>query len=117
VGTSVTPEVLAHHLKKGDAYALLNRPEFREELFPSLVEKAQDIARCQIPVIVAQARKDMTAQLEHEIGRLKELQKVNRSVRSEEIQLLAEQQRALDEHLIGAHLRLDAIRLIQRGPG
>ena len=57
----------------------------------------------------------MTAQLEHEIARLKELQKVNRSVRTEEIELLVEQQRALDEHLIGARLRLDAIRLIQRG--
>jgi ATP-dependent helicase HepA len=59
----------------------------------------------------------MTAQLEHEIARLKELQKVNRSVRTEEIELLVAQHRALDEHLSRARLRLDAIRLIQRGPG
>jgi hypothetical protein len=41
---------------------------------------------------------------------------VNRSVRSEEIELITEQQRALDQHLGDARLRLDALRLIHRGP-
>ena len=50
-----------------------------------------------------------------EIVRLQELRKVNRSVRPEEIELLVEEQRALDEHLMSARIRLDAIRLIQRG--
>ena len=103
-------------LKNGDAYALLDQPELREELLPSLIEKAQSIANRQVPGIVAQARKEMSAQLDHEIARLRELQKVNRSVRAEEIDLLVQQQRALDQHLTSARLRLDAIRLIQRGP-
>ena len=59
----------------------------------------------------------MAAQLDHEIARLKELQRVNRSVRAEEIELLVQQRSALDQHLTSARLRLDAIRLIQRGPG
>jgi ATP-dependent helicase HepA len=59
----------------------------------------------------------MTAQLDVEIARLTELQKVNPSVRGEEIDLLVQQQSALDHHLANARLRLDAIRLIQRGPG
>ncbi len=83
----------------------------------SLVAKAQALANHQIPGLIAQARQKMTAQLEHEIARLRELQKVNRSVRAEEIELLVAQQRALDQHLSSARLRLDAIRLIQRGPG
>ena len=58
----------------------------------------------------------MTQQLGHEITRLQELRKVNRSVRPEEIEALREQQDALARHLAGARLRLDAIRLIQRGP-
>lgn len=115
-GSTITPETLARILKNGNAYALLDQPELREELLPGLIEKAQTIASHQVPGIVAQARKAMTAQLEHEIGRLQELQKVNRSVRAEEIDLLVQQQRALDQHLRAARLRLDAIRLIQRGP-
>ena len=75
-----------------------------------------EIARARIPGLVAQALGEMNAQLDHEIGRLKELQKVNRSVRGEEIDLLVAQQSALNQHLQSARLRLDAIRLIQRGP-
>ncbi len=113
---SIPSETLARHLKNGDAFALLDQPELREELLPNLIEKAQSIASSQVPGIVAQARKEMAVHLEHEIARLKELRKVNRSVRAEEIDLLTHQQRALDQHLACARLRLDAIRLIQRGP-
>jgi hypothetical protein len=115
-GNVITPELLTRHLKKGDAYALLDRPEFREDLFPTLMEKTQDFASRQVPGIIAHAHKEMNAQLGHEIARLRELKKVNRSVRSEEIDLLIGQQRALDQHLMSARLRLDSIRLIQRGP-
>ena len=54
----------------------------------------------------------MNAQLAHEMARLKQLRKVNRSVRVEEIELLAAQQHALEHHLSGSRLRLDAVRLI-----
>ena len=116
VGSAVTPESLARNLKNGDAHALLEQPELREELLPGLIANTNAIASRQVPGIVAQARQEMSVQLDHEIARLKELQKVNRSVRSEEIELLIAQQCALDQHLRGARLRLDAIRLIQRGP-
>ena len=116
VGSALAPETLARHLKNGDAYALLDRAEVREDLFPRLLEQAQGLALRQVPRIVAQARQAMAAQLQHELTRLQELRRVNRSVRLEEVELLAEQQRALDRHLAGARLRLDAIRLIQRGP-
>jgi ATP-dependent helicase HepA len=86
-------------------------------LLPSLIEKTQSIANSQVPGLVTQARTEMTAQLEHEMARLKELRKVNRSVQPEEVESLVRQQRDLDSHLSSARLRLDAIRLIQRGPG
>jgi len=114
-GKPITAAALARHLKNGDARALLERPELREALLPDLIKKAEGIASRQVPGLVALARKGMKTQLEHEITRLKELRKVNRSVRAEEIDLLTKQQRALDHHLLGARLRLDAIRLIQRG--
>jgi ATP-dependent helicase HepA len=117
VGNSLPAEQLTRQLKNGEGYALLEQPELRDELLPDLIEKAEIIARQQMPGIIAQARKDMSAQLDHEITRLKELQKVNRSVRAEEISALVQQQQELDQHIRSARLRLDAIRLIQRGPG
>ena len=114
-GATVTTELLRRQLKGGDVFALLDQPELREELLPVLIEKARGIARARIPNLVAQARKEMAAQLGHEITRLQELQKVNRSVRAGEIELLVRQQGALDQHLTSARLRLDSLRLIQRG--
>jgi ATP-dependent helicase HepA len=102
-------------LMNGDAQSLLEQRELREDLLPGMIERAQGIADSRVPGIIAQARQDMTAHLKSEIARLKELRKVNRSVRPEEIELLAEQHRELDEQLLGARLRLDALRLIQRG--
>jgi ATP-dependent helicase HepA len=116
VGDTITPELLTRYLKNAEAYALLEQPELREELLPSLIEKAQGFASREVSGLIAQARKAMNAQLAHETTRLKELQKVNRSVRAEEILALEQQQQALDQHLQNARLRLDAIRLIQRGP-
>jgi ATP-dependent helicase HepA len=114
-GNSIPAEQLTRQLKNGEGYALLEQPELREELLPDLIEKAEAIAGSRMPEIIAQARKEMAAQLDHEVARLKELQKVNRSVRAEEISALVQQQQALDQHLRSARLRLDAIRLIQRG--
>ena len=114
--SAMSPEVLARHLKAGDPFALLDRPEVREDLLPGLVDKALEIATARVPGLVTQARGEMTAQLDHEIVRLKELKRVNRSVRDEEIELLVGQRNALDQCLSSARLRLDAIRLIQRGP-
>ena len=108
--------MLSLHLKKGDPYPLLEQPELREDLLPSLIAKTEAIATSQVSGLIAQARAEMSMQLQREILRLKELQKVNRSVRPEEVDLLDQQLQSLDQHLCGARLRLDAIRLIQRGP-
>ena len=90
----------------------MDKPEIPEDVIPSLLEKAHVIAQSKVVAIVKEARKEMNAQLEHEIARLKELRKVNRSVRPQEIELLSAHQHALDHHLTAARLRLDAVRLI-----
>ena len=53
----------------------------------------------------------MTGQLQMEISRLRDLKKVNPSVRQEEIDLLIAQRRDLEEHLSNARIRLDAIKV------
>ncbi len=107
-------ETLARQLRPSDPYPHVGRREIREELLPSLLEMAEDIVQRHVPTFIAQARKEMAAQLDAELVRLKELERVNPSVRPEEIEQLTEQKRALDQHLGAARIRLESIRLIER---
>jgi ATP-dependent helicase HepA len=115
-GDSVTRERFARHLQPGNPGPLFERPELRAELVPALMARTKEIATAHAAGVVAGARAEMAKQVGHEIARLEELRKVNRTVRAEEIELLVKQRQALDRLLSGARLRLDAIRLIQRGP-
>ena len=74
---------------------VLDVSELRAELLPRLIANTQIIANGRCPAIIAQARQEMTRQLEREIARLQDLKKVNPSVRTEEIDLLVQQQSAL----------------------
>lgn len=109
------PEVLRRHLKPG-APALLHVAEIRDELLPGLLKQADALAAAKSPALITQSRHRLKSALDHEIARLRELQQVNRNVRERDIELLVEHQRALDGHLRASRLRLDAIRVIQRGP-
>ncbi len=115
VGAALPHQALSRLLKHGEGHALLERPDIREALLPGLIEQVRALADRQVGGFVMQARQDLKAQLEQETARLRDLQKVNRSVRDEEIALLVDQQSALDRHISGARLRLDALRLIHRG--
>ena len=107
---------LAAQTKATGGQALLLRTDIRETVLPRLLERAQQLADAQVPGLVAAARTEMHNQLDHEIARLRALQQVNRSVRDDEIEALLAQRQALDAYLDDARLRLDALRLIHRGP-
>jgi len=76
-----------------------------------VLEESRTKAEAQVGAIVDQARFEMSAQLQREIVRLKELKKVNPSVRQAEIDLLVAQRRDLEEHIGNARIRLDALRI------
>jgi ATP-dependent helicase HepA len=76
-----------------------------------LLDEAREHAEAQVPAIVDEARRQMTSQLQVEISRLRELKKVNPSVRQEEIDMLVTQRRELEEHLSNARIRLDAVKV------
>jgi len=116
VGRTFPHAVLARLLKGGEGHALMERPEIRERLLPRLLEESQAIANTQVAALIEGARQAMSAQLGQEIARLQDLQKVNRSVRDEEIELLIQQRSAMEQHISEARLRLDALRFIQRAP-
>jgi len=88
--------------------------DLSQEDLSTMLEEATHLANAKVPPIVTAARKEMNIQLTHEIERLKRLRKVNRSVRKEEIEMLAAHQHALEHHLNGARLRLDAVRVLQQ---
>jgi ATP-dependent helicase HepA len=115
-GALANSELLSRVLKPENPHRLLEQPDFRLQVLPAMLEAAEKLASSQLSPLIARARAEMTTQLDHELARLRELQKVNRNVRAEEVELLVEQERALDQHLSGARLRLDAVRLIRRGP-
>jgi len=87
------------------------RVKVREDDLESALEESQEMAQAQVGAIVDQARFEMSSQLQNEIVRLKELKKVNPSVRQQEIDLLVAQRRDLDEHIGNARIRLDAVRI------
>ena len=110
-------DAFARRLKSGDLHALLDLPGLREDLLPELVERAEVLTNERVRTLVARARQQMDAGLGHEIARLTALQRVNPNVRPEEVAALVQQQTALAQHFSVARLRLDAVRLIRRGPG
>lgn len=109
-------EALARRIKPGDLHALLDMPGLRENLLPELVARAETLANERAPKLVLRAQQQMNTELGREIARLSALQRVNPNVRPEEVAALAQQQAALTQHLKTARLRLDAVRLIRRGP-
>lgn len=112
--TLIDRESLARLLRPGDARPHLARPELRSQLLPLLLEASQAVVDKHLPGLIAQARREMSSQLDAEITRLRQLARVNPSVRPEEIQSLCQQREALDQHLSNARTRLDSLRLILR---
>ena len=109
--------VLARQLRPAAGGALLARPELREQLLPKLLAQGEAIATRQGTARIDQARTALAAHLDPELARLQALKQANGAVRDEEIRLLAEHRDALHHRLGEARLRLEAVCLIQRGPG
>ena len=109
--TSVEPT-----LRKGNPYPLIDNPEISQKLLPGLVQAAQAFAEKQARNLVEETKGTMNRLLRHEIERLKILQKINNHVRPREIELAHAQEKSLMKAVGQARLRLDAVRLIWKGP-
>jgi len=115
-GSALIPaEPLSRRLKPGEGQALVARPEVREKVLPKLIQRAEFLAKAQVPALLQAAQEAMRGQLEPELARLRHLRRRNPSIREEEIRALEAQCEALAQHLGAASLRLDAVRLIRRG--
>lgn len=101
-------------LRAGSAAGLLEHPAVRD-LLPRLAAAGQRLAEAQGKVLVDAAAAAIRKDLGHELERLRALAAVNPNVRPQEIEALEAQRDCLLEHIAGARVRLEAVRLIVLG--
>ena len=101
------------HVNKSTANKLINalKPAIMQNL-----EIAEKLAHQSANQIQHDAIERMHEVIGNEINRLVALKEHNPSIREEEITFMREQVTALDSHMQGAQLQLDAIRLLVNNP-
>lgn len=103
-------------LKKGSPFKLLENADIVRRRLPAMIEAATKLAETKAAEIRQSALNTMNHLLGHEVQRLQMLQQVNDHIRLQEIKLAQAQQTELATALRGSRLRLDALRLIWKGP-
>lgn len=78
----------------------------------NIVKKAENIADSKLPLVIENATNEAKEVLQHEIGRLEALAKINKSVRQSEIDLLKHNADSILSYLKDATIRIDALRVI-----
>jgi ATP-dependent helicase HepA len=103
-------------LEKGLPYKLIDNAEIAQRTIPAMFEAATRFAETQTATLCQSALKEMNHLLNHEVERLQMLLFVNDHIRPQEIQMAQTQQQELTTALQQSRLRLDALRLIWKGP-
>lgn len=98
----------------GQIDVLLDNDTFMETILPNMLSMATNMAEKQGAKEISMGLQRMNDTLNHEIARLTELQKKNRDVRAEEIEVAMAEQSKLASLLKNARVRLDAIQLIRK---
>ncbi|WP_050029339.1 RNA polymerase-associated protein RapA [Verrucomicrobium sp. BvORR034] len=99
-------------LDRGDIAKLLDRGVVKKKVLPSMLSTSKKLAATQMEKLTASAVEAMEAQLQSEIDRLEDLQKINDHVRPEEVEALRKEKDELTKAIAGATLRLDGLRLV-----
>jgi ATP-dependent helicase HepA len=103
-------------LQKGSPYKLLENADIVRRVLPAMIEAATKLAEAKAAALRETALTEMNQLLGREVQRLQMLQQVNDHIRPQEIQLAQAQQKELTDALQTSRLRLDALRLIWKGP-
>jgi ATP-dependent helicase HepA len=91
--------------------AVLDMPQV-QQLLPTLLQRAREIAEAQAPTIGARARRQMRRELEPVVTRLQGLSETNPAVGTVELDAARAELQQLDEGLLAPRVRLDGLRLI-----
>ena len=114
VTDSYAVEPLDRKLTPGKIDALLDNETLIDTILPSMIATATKIAEQQGTREMASGLERMNLTLDHEIDRLKVLQKKNENIRPEEIQIALDEQSKLTSLIEDARIRMDAIQLIRK---
>lgn len=96
-------------LKRSTASGLVKRVEAG---IKKSLKIAKEAAEAQLPKQLALDEKRMSAELNGEISRLRELQKTNRNIRDSEIEMLEQKKEALQQAISQANYKMDNIRIV-----
>lgn len=108
-------EPLAAGCVDADLHRFLEQPGFSSDVLKSLLEAAGGAADRRRADLMQKAEATASAVLQADLQRLVDLQKINASVRQDEIRRARERLERTRAAIRGARLRLDAIRLIVEG--
>lgn len=118
-GDDVTDEYSVEFLNKnlipGQIDDLLDNDVFVEKVLPNMISQATKIAAKHGAIEISNGLQNMNHTLDHEINRLKILQKKNKDIRQEEIQIALTEQSTLAKLIKTARIRMDALQLIMKG--
>jgi ATP-dependent helicase HepA len=109
-------KALAADFEEHNIHRFLERPSFNLRLLKSMIEAATERAEVRTEALKSAAETRATNQLQSDLQRLIDLQKLNDHVRPEEIALVREQLERTRAAIEQARLRLDAVRLVLEGP-
>jgi ATP-dependent helicase HepA len=112
----VPKSLLDQHVRRGPPYRLFDDPKIRREILPSMLKAAETAAENLGQHLVQDSLKAMHRLLDHEIRRLERLQTLHGHVRPQELELGRSELHALVRALEQARIRLDALRLVWKGP-
>ena len=104
------------HIVNAPVGRLLSNATITGEFLPKMIESGKAIADRLAKPIIANAVSSMELLLGEEIDRLRDLKQRNPSVLQEEIDRCAGDRDTLRKYLVDARVRMDAIRVIWRGP-
>ena len=106
--------MLNKNLIPGRIDTLLENESFVETLLPNMISSATKIAKELGEKEITKGLQRMELKLNHEIDRLKALQKKNKHIRTDEIQTATEERTILSTVIKKARVRLDALQLIKK---
>jgi ATP-dependent helicase HepA len=93
---------------------LLENDAFVETMLPNMISSATEIADEMGFQEIKKGLDRMKRTLDHEINRLTALQKKNKDIRVDEIQVAMEERSTLSDLIKKARVRLDAVQLIRK---
>lgn len=107
-------EMLNKNIKSSRIDTLLENDVLVDTLLPNMITSATKIAKELGDKEITKGLQRMKRTLNHEIDRLTTLQKMNKHIRTDEIQTAIEERKTLSTIIKKAHVRLDALQIIRK---